>query len=80
MERSMLNTAAWLEHGFAAACALAGGVAGFSIGAQVEGFSLALIMGLNAAVCAALLAVSLVDVAGRLLRRHPRGGEVAPDA
>ncbi|MBL8344701.1 MAG: hypothetical protein JNN03_04615 [Rubrivivax sp.] len=76
----MPNTAVLLEHGFAAACALAGGVAGFSIGARVEGFSLALIMGINAAVCAALLAVSLVDVAGRLLRRRPRGRAVAPDA
>jgi hypothetical protein len=72
MERFIPSTPALLEHGFAAACALAGGVAGFSIGARVEGFPLALVMALNAAVCAALLAVSLVDVAGRLLRRRQR--------
>lgn len=66
------NAAVWLEHGFAAACALAGGAAGFTIGAQVEGFSLALMMGTNAAVCAALLAVSLVDAGSRLLRRNRR--------
>ncbi len=72
MERSMPNAAVLLEHGFAAACALAGGVAGFSIGARVEGFPLALVMALNAAVCAALLAVSVVDLGGRLLRRRQR--------
>lgn len=70
MERLKGNAAVWLEHGFAAACALAAGAAGFGIGARVEGFSLGLVMGLNAAVCGALLAVSLVDVAGRLLRRR----------
>lgn len=72
MGRLIPDSAVWLEHAFAAACALAGGVAGFTIGARVEGFPLALMMGINAAVCAALLAVSLVDAAGRLLRRRRR--------
>lgn len=78
MERSNPNIALLLEHGFAVACALAGGVAGFAIGARVEGFPLALVMALNAAVCAALLAVSLTDAAGRLMRRRHRA--VAHDA
>lgn len=68
MERLNANTAVWLEHGLAAACALAAGVAGFEIGARVNGFVLALVMGLNAAVCGALLAVSAIDAGKRLLR------------
>jgi len=64
----------WLGHAFAAACGLGAAAAGFQIGARVEGFTLATLMALNAAVCGALLAVSVVDAAHRLrrwrLRRH----------
>lgn len=66
------RSARWLEHAFAAACGLAAGAAGFEIGARVEGFALATMMALNAAVCAALLAISVVDAAARLRRWRGR--------
>lgn len=68
MNLTTLRSSAWLEHAFAAACGLAAGVAGFGIGARVEGFMLALLMGTNAAVCGALLAVSAVDAVSRMRR------------
>lgn len=66
------QAARWLEHAFAATCGLVAGAAGFHIGARVEGFTLAAVMALNAAVCGALLAVSVVDAAGRVHRWRTR--------
>lgn len=66
------GTTRWLEHAFAAVCGLVAGAAGFQIGARVEGFTLAAVMALNAAVCGALLAVSVVDAASRMRRWRMR--------
>jgi len=67
MKRLDPRTLSMLAHGLAAAAALAAGSAAFGIGARVGGFALGLAMGLNAAVCGALLVVSAVDAGQRVL-------------
>ncbi len=60
----------WLQRGLMAAAALTALVYGYDIGSRVSGTGMGVVMALNAAVCAWLLAAALTE---HLLRWRSRG-------
>ncbi len=64
------TTQRWLQRGAQSAAALTGLYYGYDIGSRISGIGMGVVMALNAAVCAWLLAAALTD---GLLRWRGRG-------